>query len=57
VVAGDALDGGTSESRYDGVTARLLMHEVDHLDGILYPERMPAAERLIPVDEYRGLVE
>jgi peptide deformylase len=57
VVAGDALDGSTSESRYDGVTARLLMHELDHLDGILYPERMPAAEGLIPVDEYRGLVE
>jgi len=57
VVAADALDGGTSEFRYDGLTARLLMHELDHLDGILYPERMPAAERLIPVDEYRGLAE
>jgi peptide deformylase len=57
VVAGDALDGSTRESRYDGVTARVLLHELDHLDGILYTERMPAAERLITVDEYRGLVE
>ena len=55
VVAHDGLDGTTRETRYDGVTARLLMHELDHLDGVLYTARMPAAERLVPVEEYRGL--
>jgi peptide deformylase len=57
LVAHDGLDGTTRESRFAGVTARLLMHELDHLDGVLYPERMAPADRLVPVDEYRGLVE
>ena len=55
VVAHAALDGTTRGSRFDGVTARILMHELDHLDGILFTERMPATERLVPVEEYRRL--
>lgn len=55
VVTHAALDGATRESRFDGVTARILMHELDHLDGILFTERMPETERLVPVEEYRQL--
>jgi peptide deformylase len=55
VVNHAALDGTTRETRFDGVTARVLMHELDHLDGILFTERMPATERLVPVEEYRQL--
>jgi peptide deformylase len=55
VVAHTALDGTARESRFDGLTARLLMHELDHLDGILFTERMPKTERLVPVEEYRQL--
>ncbi|MEV0173174.1 peptide deformylase [Streptomyces sp. NPDC050803] len=32
--------------------ARLVQHEIDHLEGKLYTNRMPGAEP-IPVEEYR----
>lgn len=35
-------------------TARLVAHEVDHLDGVLYTERMRDGAELIPVEQYRG---
>jgi peptide deformylase len=34
------LDGSTIEREVSGYHARLLQHECDHLDGILYPQRM-----------------
>jgi peptide deformylase len=55
VVEHAALDGTTRETRFDGVTARVLMHELDHLDGVLFTQRMPATERLVTVEEYRQL--
>ena len=33
-------DGGIIEREADGMHARLVQHEYDHLDGILYPMRM-----------------
>ncbi len=33
-------DGGPIGGTADGLLARVLQHEVDHLDGILYPMRM-----------------
>jgi peptide deformylase len=35
----------------DGWLARIFQHEVDHLDGILFPDRMAPGERLRPVAE------
>lgn len=37
--------------------ARLIQHEYDHLDGILYTERMPPGEQLISYEEYVRLKE
>ncbi len=34
------LKGGTVEGEADGFHARVLQHECDHLDGILYPMRI-----------------
>jgi peptide deformylase len=34
------LDGRRLEGRAEGLFARILQHEVDHLDGILFPMRM-----------------
>ena len=34
--------------------ARLVAHEVDHLNGRLYVSRMREGTRPIPVAEYRG---
>lgn len=37
---GFALDGRAVEGEADGLLARVMQHEVDHLDGVLYPMRM-----------------
>jgi peptide deformylase len=37
----------------EGFHARVVQHECDHLDGILYPQRMPDLGRLAYVDEMR----
>ena len=36
----------------DGFFARVIQHEVDHLDGILFPERMTDLRTLTHVKEY-----
>ena len=33
--------------------ARLVAHEIDHLSGLLYTDRMPPDGRLVPVEEYQ----
>lgn len=38
---GFGLDGALVEREAEGLHARVVQHEVDHLDGILYPMRMP----------------
>jgi peptide deformylase len=43
---GLTLDGGTIEREAQGLHARVVQHEVDHLDGILYPMRMPDLREL-----------
>jgi peptide deformylase len=43
------------KTRFEGDAARLVEHEMDHLDGMLYDERMEPADLLLPVDEYRLL--
>lgn len=35
------LDGDIIDREVDGFHARVVQHECDHLDGILYPMRMP----------------
>jgi peptide deformylase len=37
---GQDLEGRTIEGGAEGLAARVMMHEADHLDGILYPMRM-----------------
>jgi peptide deformylase len=39
------------EGEADGLTARVFQHETDHLDGIVYPMRMPDLSRLGFVEE------
>ena len=34
--------------------ARLVAHEIDHLAGMLYTDRMAERASLIPVEQYRG---
>ena len=49
--------GGMIERTVEGLHARVLQHECDHLDGILYPERMTDMTKLIFDTEYRHLRE
>src|SRR3546814_6972625 len=37
---GTLPDGSRLEREVDGWHARVVQHELDHLDGILYPQRM-----------------
>ena len=34
------LQGDVVETRYEGFPARIVQHEVDHLNGVLFVERM-----------------
>ena len=43
--------GRNTQLRAEGRLARIFQHEIDHLDGILFTDRMAPGERLWPVDE------
>lgn len=49
------LDGGHVITTFANGIARLVAHEVDHLYGILYTDRMREGVQPIPVEEYRGI--
>ena len=44
--------GDRLELRAHGYTARVILHETDHLDGILFFDRMKSFESLTFLDEY-----
>lgn len=45
------LDGQTVDFEAEGLLARALQHEVDHLDGILFIDRLTPADRRRVADE------
>lgn len=47
------IDGQRRITIFDRGTARLAAHEIDHLYGVLYIDRMPPGRSTIPVSEYR----
>jgi peptide deformylase len=49
------LDGRRRITSYEGPVARIVAHEVDHLHGIVYTDRMRPGQEPIPVEEYRGV--
>ncbi|MFE7297506.1 peptide deformylase [Streptomyces sp. NPDC057579] len=52
-VEATALAGETVTTQYERGLARLVHHEIDHLDGLLYTARMLPGSEPIPVAEYR----
>jgi peptide deformylase len=42
---------------YSGFVARIVQHEYDHLDGVLFPERLTDHEQLISHADYQRLME
>lgn len=47
------FDGTRVITSFELAMARLVSHEVDHLEGRLYVDRMAAGAPLVPVEEYR----
>ncbi|MDH3404698.1 MAG: peptide deformylase [Acidobacteriota bacterium] len=45
VVQADDLDGGSFEIAAEGFVARAICHEIDHLDGILFVDRLRGLRR------------
>lgn len=52
-VVGIDLDGAPVELSGDGLMAQALQHETDHLDGMLYLERLSPERRRIAMREVR----
>ncbi|WP_085882639.1 peptide deformylase [Oceanibacterium hippocampi] len=50
---GLAPDGSLIEREARGFHARVVQHECDHLDGVLYPQRMTDLSRLVFESEFR----
>ncbi|GAA1327532.1 hypothetical protein GCM10009635_22990 [Actinocatenispora thailandica] len=48
------IDGRHRITQYEHGVARLVAHEIDHLHGHLYLDRMPPGVEPIPVEQYRG---
>jgi peptide deformylase len=51
------LDGKAQEGEFEGLLARIIQHECDHLDGVLFFERMSEADRLSIKDDLAALEE
>lgn len=49
------LTGETVTASFEGWEARLVCHEVDHLDGVLYVDRMRLSDELLRPDQARRL--
>ncbi len=47
------LDGESIDREVGGFHARVLQHEIDHLDGVLYPQRMDDLSLLLFAEEMR----
>lgn len=54
---GQDLDGKLVTGEAEGFFARVLQHEVDHLDGVLYPMRMSDLGRLTFLSEMKHAAE
>jgi peptide deformylase len=48
------IDGRPRLTTFERGIGRLVSHEIDHLDGKLYTDRMPDPAAIIPVGQYRG---
>jgi len=56
-VRGTDLEGNNIDFEAEGLLSRALQHEVDHLDGILFIDRLDAAERKRVADELHQMAE
>jgi len=50
----DEPDGSSRVVAFDHGLARLVLHEIDHLAGRLYSDRLVDGTTLVPLEEYQG---
>lgn len=51
------LDGSTIVVETDGLLARALQHEIDHLNGVLFTDRLPAASKVSVKNRLKRLLD
>lgn len=49
------LAGDEHIAEHDGFIARVFQHEIDHLNGVLFPDRMDAGDALISNQQFAAL--
>ncbi|MDQ4489648.1 peptide deformylase [Sinomonas sp. ASV486] len=54
-VAGFDVDGNPVEFDADGLLARIAQHETDHLDGVLFPDRLEGEDRRAALRSMRSI--
>ena len=52
-VRGYDREGSAVELEAEGIFARVLQHEIDHLNGVLFPDRMADLQTLTFLEEYQ----
>jgi len=57
VVRAQGLDGTTFEEEIEDLHARVVQHELDHLDGILFIQRLGSADKLSIRDKLKQLAK
>ncbi|MGY4707568.1 peptide deformylase [Candidatus Bipolaricaulota sp. J31] len=57
IVRAQDEDGKEIRLELEGLEARLLLHEIDHLDGILFIDHLPADERREVLRRYKEVRE
>jgi len=54
-VHGVGIDGNPMDLTVEGLLARVLQHEIDHLDGILFVDRVSALKRRILMKKWKKI--
>ena len=49
------IDGESKEDKFDGLLARVLQHEIDHLNGVLFVDRISALKKQILKKELKAI--
>lgn len=57
VVTGHTVDGDELRIEAEGLLARCLLHETDHLDGVLFIDRVSPIKRRMLVDRWKKMSE
>ena len=49
-------NGGLIEAAYEGFLARIFQHEVDHLDGVVFLDRVETTKDLVTEKEWQRII-